>query len=763
MTENSNQKKRIWYLLGALQGMILLLLCIPLKNAGQEYSLPVVFESRTENEFDYISGRQALPKGSYRVLVQYSASEDMTNIVDVVSESASYGTLKTNTTILYAGQHETSHLFWLTEDTEDIQVKVTYGGAGTLEVSGIRLVRTNHRERGRLLYAFLCFLLLDALLFYQKRSRKDGENSGKVMAMLLGIIAVSSLPLLADYLVAGADMTFHLLRIEGVKDALLSGQFPVRIHPNWLQGHGYATGIFYSDLFLYIPAFFRMMGMTVQAAYKSYKLLVNIATCLIAYYSFQKIFEDKMMGVLGSFLYTLSVARLVYLYNVDGVGQYTAMCFMPLVIYGFYRIYTMDVENRAYPYSFIPLTLGLSGLIESHVLSCEMAAFFALLLCLICIRKTLQKKVFLELWKTVGATLLLNLWYLVPFLDYTVSMDLAITRGGATYKQIQTWGMYLPQLFETFLIGGRYGARNADKGMVDETAHGIGLGLTLGLILTAFILIVKWHEEKAAQDGTEEEKNRTIFGAPGKIALAFGLLSLGMATIYFPWDKLAKCGRIFRQLIATLQFSSRMVVPATVFLVFTTCLTVYYLKSACGKEKRKKAVLTGAVICLITGSTLSAMYFGNTQLQESSHFYRLYDEHSMGNSYISGGEYVLLGTDTHKLTYKPPVCSERIALNSYEKKGCYVRLDCDNGTGEGYIELPLLYYKGYRARESGGMYLPVVCGDNNVARVIVPSGFQGIMEVDFHEFWYWRAAEAVSLLTLGLIISLAIKARRAIL
>jgi len=80
-------------------------------------------------------------------------------------------------------------------------------------------------------------------------------------------------------------------------------------------------------------------------------------------------------------------------------------------------------------------------------------------------------------------------------------------------------------------------------------------------------------------------------------------------------------------------------------------------------------------------------------------------------------------------------------------------LDCDMAAGnEGYIELPLLYYKGYQAVETGGKTLDVVCGDNNVVRVIVPSGFQGIIEVDFESPWYWRLAEVISAGMLAVLI-----------
>ena len=50
----------------------------------------------------------------------------------------------------------------------------------------------------------------------------------------------------------------------------------------------------------------------------------------------------------------------------------------------------------------------------------------------------------------------------------------------------------------------------------------------------------------------------------------------------------------------------------------------------------------------------------------------------------------------------------------------------------------------------------MVCGENNVVRVLVPSGFQGIIEVDFKGFWYWRAAEVISLGTICLLLWLAV-------
>lgn len=720
-----------------LEGILALYLLLAMRSSGQTYELnmnPI----QGEKGMNYESMPMAVETGAYRLYVNYAASEDMTNVVDISSDASLHGSLQANTTILYAGQTHTSHVVWIKESVPDLQVKVTYGGVGTLDVYGGSLVKTNLMERQHFVVGLLAISLLNLLLYVLKLEKGKRHENLQVGILLGGIIIGCSIPLCTDYMLPGADMTFHLLRIEGVKDALLSGQFPVRMHPNWLQGHGYAAGIFYSDFFLYIPALLRIMGFTVQAAYKCYKFIVNIGTCLIAFYSFSKIFENKMYGVLGSFLYTFQVVRLINIYGVDAVGQYTAMAFLPLIIYGFYRIFTKDTEEKDYRYSFIILTIGLTGIIQSHVLTCEITAFFAILLCIVCIAKLRNKKVFLELCKTIGVTLLLNAWYLIPFFDYMVSMDLAVTKGGATLKQIQTWGMYIPQLFEAFPLGGQYGALNASKGIPGETTYSLGLGLTMAFLIILFMLFV-FHRYR---------ENKTCI-----VTTAFSIVALMMATIHFPWDKLAKSSDVMRQLIATLQFPYRMMTVAPLFIIVALLCCLKMIQN-------KQAVMLIAGVVSI-GTLMTATFFFDTMLTKSSGYVRIYDETSMGNGYISGGEYVLLGTDTDLLTYKEPIYSDGILFNGWTKNGCKVTLDMDMTAGEaGYVELPLLYYKGYEAVESGGMKLAIVCGSNNLVRVIVPSGFQGIINVDFISPWYWRVAELISLMTLGGTIILCVRRRR---
>lgn len=141
------------------------------------------------------------------------------------------------------------------------------------------------------------------------------------------------------YLVRGHDIRFHLMRIEALKDGLLSGAFPVKIQPTWLNGNGYPVSILYPDLFLYIPALLRLLGLSLQTVYKIYIMLINGVTIGFSYWSFRRMSGRRALGLLGSFIYTLSIYRLTNIYTRAAVGEYTAMAFLPLVLYAMWRIY----------------------------------------------------------------------------------------------------------------------------------------------------------------------------------------------------------------------------------------------------------------------------------------------------------------------------------------------------------------------------------------------------------------------------------------
>lgn len=757
-----------WMLLLLAQIIVLGICALSMRNSGREYSVAVQALSEQEakqiaeeNDVDltaqnaqipaYRTEEITLPRGVYDLVLSYQASKDLDNTVEVCSDKAAHSALRTNVTPLYAGKTQTGYQFWVMSRTDGIYTLANRGLDNDLTVTGCTYVKTNILERTTLILFLAVFLFLDlGIWFVRKYPFASNRENRMIAAALLGMMILSSWILTMDGVLSGADTVFHWMRIEGVKDGLLSGQFPVRLQPNWLQGHGYATSIFYCDFFLYFPAVLRMIGFSLQQSYAAYKVLINVLTILVAYYSFGKIFQDKRLGLFGSFLYTFTSTRMLYLYSVDGVGQFTAYAFLPLVAYGLWNILTGDIQSKEYRFSWLPLTLGLSAIIESHVLTCEITGFFIILVCLICIKRVFRRQTFAALCKTVLATLVLNAWFLIPMIDYARSMSFAILAGGATQRKIQGFGLYLTQIFELFPQNATYSSQLADAGEVGEISYGLGIGMVLVLFLGIYLI---WCYNRKMPQLSGRIRKLGVF------SLAFIALSIFMASIYFPWDFIAAKSNFAGRFIAALQFPFRFRVITDIFLTLMGCWCICMLRAREQREKKQLTAVLAAVI-ITAGTLVSVTYFTDMMLQ-SGGILKIYDEECIGNGYVSGGEYLLLGTDVSKLTYHDPVCAAGVSVSDYRKEYCNVTMNCSNSTdAQSYVELPLLYYKGYTAQAEDGRTLLVACGDNNVVRVLLPADFTGKVKVAFVEPWYWRGAELISLLTIAGICIMQLRRRR---
>lgn len=72
------------------------------------------------------------------------------------------------------------------------------------------------------------------------------------------------------------------------------------------------------------------MGFTMQNAYKLFVVLVNLATVIVSYYSFRVIFKRAELALVAAIMYSMSLLRLVDLYQRGAVGEFTALIFFRL-------------------------------------------------------------------------------------------------------------------------------------------------------------------------------------------------------------------------------------------------------------------------------------------------------------------------------------------------------------------------------------------------------------------------------------------------
>lgn len=570
----------------------------------------------------------------------------------------------------------------------------------------------------RLFCLVVVLLLLDLLLWVYFRYYRGWQAKERTLFLAMVFVTLfSALPLTQKGLTPGADLFFHLNRIEGLYQGLLSGEFPVRIQPGWLDGHGYAA-FMYGDLFLYIPALLRILGFTVEEAYKIYLFVVNVGTAAITFYAFYRMTGERLAAFIGSVLYIGSVYRLDAVYAA-WTGKSGAMMFFPLVLAGFYLLFTVDVDSEEYGKIWPCLTFGFTGLLMTHLLSTLIVGTFSALLCLVMIRKVLRKKTLLVLLQSAALSAGLSFWYLLPMLTYLFGEKLRVTNGMPTVAE-QDYYAYLADFMQD--------GKNFYQLFTQEKALG---GVALILIL-AYVFSIPW-QGKGEQTGN----CRWLFGMT--------LFSSWVCSVYFPVVGISGLCDIVSRYFRMTQYQDRFLsVPAVCIAGLAAVFSTLYFA---GKRNEHAVwIAAGILLCLIIRQDLD--YFRTDAAAE--HF--LADTINLDSNSVGNGEYLPAAMDRYNL--ETGIRTEGpMQLKDTVRENLGYTVSVINEGGQGTVTFPLTYYTGYQAFDvRSGTKLDTESGQNGCVSVRVPADYKGNFSLRFHEAWYWRASEIVSLLTLIMMI-----------
>ena len=175
------------------------------------------------------------------------------------------------------------------------------------------------------------------------------------------------------------DLMYHILRIEGMKEAILSGNAFSKIYANFYGGFGYGSPMFYPDIFLIIPASLRIAGFSPEISYKFFIAIVCIAIMICTFLSYRYITKSNSLAIVGVYVQTLSMYYLANVINRIGMSEYIAFIFLPILMAAIYDFFEYDAKKW---YLFI---VAFSGLLLSHLITTLLAAivtfiiFFTLL------------------------------------------------------------------------------------------------------------------------------------------------------------------------------------------------------------------------------------------------------------------------------------------------------------------------------------------------------------------------------------------------
>ena len=709
--------------LAQLAVLMLLMVKLPVRRCVSEFNYN--YDNSSENNnVKCLDGTAVLRSGAYEVTVDYELQDGSDASLTVTSEKKP-DTVINNIVKLTNGKGRASSRIWLPLGGGADDLKMNLSSENTCTVTHIRFREILKYRILRAAGYLLLFAITDSFIFLFLSKK----ISARTKYIVLGICAISllaALPSLTNNTFKQHDYLFHINRILSIADALSSGYFPVRIHFRLLHGYGFANSIFYGDILLYFPAVLYNMGMSVQMAYKAYLIAVHIGTAYIAWWCFNKMTDDYKVALFGSLIYTLSAYRITNIFIRGALGEYTAMMFLPLICYGFMHIYGMpDSEKGTWKDSF-PLCMGLTGCLQSHLLTVEMSAVFIVLFCILKLKKTFAKNRFILLSKTLAATVLVNLWFIVPLLDYSRYPFKIMDYRPEIYKD----GLSFYEILSVFF---------RDNGM----------RIFIG---APFIVATGWYLFLVIKQGKEfklAEKANWFLG--------FGWLAVFMTTYYFPWKLLRSISMTVYTFFSSVQFTWRYFSVATVLLAFLAVLTANYLRIN-GKGKSCTAFM-------LTLSLLGVIPVLMFYQDYATNFQRLtfYSEQDISSDHIMDDFYLPSETDRELLTITKPTSTDaELTVLNYTQENHRFEIDCNNSSGESKIlEMPLINYKGYAAYDKKtNKSLEIVNSSNNTLNVKIPKGYSGTVKVEFREPYYWRLSEVISLLAIVFYLFLCFKRKK---
>ncbi|MBR2942265.1 MAG: hypothetical protein IKB82_02595 [Clostridia bacterium] len=308
------------------------------------------------------------------------------------------------------------HTFTLTDSTERVILACDLAQGARIDAVTVRKVGAGVFSRDLAAYALLAGAVITWLIVLGWDESAAGHRRRRDALALLFAAAFASMPAMMTVIFDGHDLFFHMNRIEGIAAALRCGQFPVRIHASTLLGYGYAASPYYPELFLYIPALLRNMGVSLMASVQVFMMLINLASALICHRSAKRILGDGGAALLASVLYTLSNYRLINVYARAAFGEALAMVFFPLLIEALVEVLTRD--ERRWPL----LALAMTGIFMSHLLSTLFAAGFCVLAALCCLPRLVgEPRRVLACVKAALVTAACSVFFIVPFLQYSAT------------------------------------------------------------------------------------------------------------------------------------------------------------------------------------------------------------------------------------------------------------------------------------------------------------------------------------------------------
>ena len=513
------------------------------------------------------------------------------------------------------------------------------------------------------------------------------------LSIILALTVLLMSPYLAkSFLAIEHDTFFHVSRIEQYAKALQHGQILPAIYPYENGGFGYGSPLFYSDIFLLLPAILHNLGLVLVDSYKLTVFLASLCSGITMYMLAGKFTQKSPIRLLAVATYLFSNYHITDIYVRGALGEVFALVGIPLILSGLYEIFE---TNQKYSLSYL---IGLVITVLSHNLSFLLCFILIIIVCIIYLPKCSFDRYKILVSESMLACLFTT-FYTFPMIEQLKSQQFYLNYY-ASSSALENHAMAFRQFFANQTVFGLSGNQyNANNAMV------VNIGLFLTIVPISYLFLTK-------------KKYPFI-----TIMLVIGWSCMLLPAQIFPWKHMS--------LLRILQFPWRLNMLALPLLCVPAVIGIENLTHK----------LKYLPICLILLLSLEGIYHlypatkrtfvmpHNTTWQEVTDG-KIIDPYYSAQYMrveLAGGDYLPYNSPDFRSYTKTiqTTSAETVTTGEWIDYGRY-RFTITNPQT---IVLPITYYKGYIIRNiDTAEVLETTLSKNGLVSVTIPSADSYVCE-----------------------------------
>jgi len=575
----------------------------------------------------------------------------------------------------------------------------------------------------------------------KKKDRKVKAGCGRIvgsrwhylLVLIFGAMLTVGIWAMPDQVLIGDDYAFHVSRLQSASLGWANGQIVPQVDPGALGGFGYAYNLFYGPLVTYMAA-----GLEVLIGVWPIVINLILILCLLGAgftmcYAMTKISKNRGLALLVAVIYMASPYLLNDIYARMALGEVMAAVAAPILLLGLYQL-TIH-EKRATR----NLAIAAAWLILSHSLSALMFALMAAVYVLINLDKIFNVRTIWRMFLAVIVALGLTAGFTLPLIEAKMEGDYGVfdqsyaeAYFGANPQSVNDHRVWPQELL-----------------ILDyaDSEHGIILGVMALIGVLGF-----WFIRRTIEAQAERRFVTSLY--------IIGMLAVIMTLPLIDWHYLPS-------IAWNIQFPWRFMLVAMTTLAVVAGYTLFALIRRVTAEKQAVVVVVLSMIAVYVVAPVT-LPKSEGHLAEFSEVAE--DMATLGYQAEYAPMGLLCDPDNAEDLEQGYVCSllraratlsergmklkvveGRARLGKATKDGLKVEFEVRNGgDSEALVELPLIWYPGYRAELNGTELEVERSEDLGLVVVKVSAGEQGVVKVEYGLSQMTKLGGAITIVTAGM-------------